>query len=44
MRKPRTNVRKCDVRQPVWKEWVAWLTVAVIVGALRYTYYMVTGA
>jgi hypothetical protein len=42
MRRPRPNVR-IGYRQPVWKEWVAWLTVAVIVGALRYTYYMVTG-
>ena len=43
MHKYRQNVYKKDLRQPVWKEWVAWLTVAVIVGALRYTYYVVMG-
>lgn len=43
MKHPRPNVRKCDVRQPVWKEWVAWFAVLAIVGALRYTYYVVTG-
>ena len=43
MKRPRPNVYKCDVRQPVWKEWAAWLTVAVIVGSLRYMYYLVAG-
>ena len=42
MRRPRPNVRT-GYRQPVWKEWVAWLTVVVIVVALRYTYYVVMG-
>jgi hypothetical protein len=44
MKRVRPNVYKRDIQQPVWKEWAAWLTVAVIVGSLRYVYYWVTGA